>query len=135
MIPVQGYEGQRVAVLGLGRSGRASAVALKAGGAVPVVWDDGQAARDAAHDAGFDVLDLTKAGAFEGVAALIVSPGIPHLYPSPHPVIAAAWDAGVPVGLSLPGILAGVCWILSLPMMARLWCWSCLRIRPIWPVV
>ena len=97
MIPVQGFTGQTVAVLGLGRSGRASALALREGGAKPVVWDDGQAARDAAHDAGFDVVDLTKAGAFEGVAALIVSPGIPHLYPSPHPVIAAAWDAGVPV--------------------------------------
>ena len=29
--------------------------------------------------------------------ALIVSPGIPHLYPAPHPAIAAAWDAGVAV--------------------------------------
>ncbi|SEW21234.1 UDP-N-acetylmuramoylalanine--D-glutamate ligase [Cognatiyoonia koreensis] len=97
MIPVQGYAGQTVAVLGLGRSGRASALALREGGATPVVWDDGQAARDSAHDAGFDVVDLTKLGAFAGVAALIVSPGIPHLYPAPHPVIAAAWDAGVPV--------------------------------------
>ena len=26
--------------------------------------------------------------------ALIVSPGIPHLYPAPHPAVAAAWDAG-----------------------------------------
>lgn len=95
MIPVQGYAGQTVGVLGLGRSGRATAAALKAGGATAVVWDDGQAARDAAHDAGFDVVDLTKAGAFDGIAALIVSPGIPHLYPKPHPVIAAAWDAGV----------------------------------------
>jgi len=31
------------------------------------------------------------------LAALIVSPGIPHLYPRPHPAVAAAWDAGVPV--------------------------------------
>ena len=97
MIPVQGYTGKTVAVLGLGRSGMAAALALQAGGAVPVVWDDGQAAKDAAFDAGFDVVDLTKQGAFEGIAALIVSPGIPHLYPAPHPVIAAAWDAGVPV--------------------------------------
>lgn len=97
MIPVQGYAGQTVAVLGLGRSGRASALALREGGARPIVWDDGQAGREAAHDAGFDVVDLTRPGAFDGVAALIVSPGIAHLYPSPHAVIAAAWDAGVPV--------------------------------------
>ncbi|UWR00990.1 UDP-N-acetylmuramoyl-L-alanine--D-glutamate ligase [Rhodobacteraceae bacterium S2214] len=97
MIPVQGYRGQKVAVLGLGRSGKAAALALREGGAVPVVWDDGQPAREAAADEGFDILNLTKAGAFDGIAALIVSPGIAHLYPKPHPVIAAAWDAGVPV--------------------------------------
>ena len=31
------------------------------------------------------------------MAALIVSPGIPHLYPQPNRLIARAWDAGVPV--------------------------------------
>ncbi|MEL6684257.1 MAG: UDP-N-acetylmuramoyl-L-alanine--D-glutamate ligase [Pseudomonadota bacterium] len=97
MIPVQGYTGQTVAVLGLGRSGRAAAAALVAGGANAVVWDDSAVARDAAYDAGLDLRDLTKAGAFDDVAALIVSPGIPHLYPVPNPVIAAAWDADVPV--------------------------------------
>lgn len=97
MIPVQGVTGKRVAVLGLGRSGRAAATALQAGGAEVVVWDDGQSARDAAHDAGFDLVDLSKSGAFDQIAMLIVSPGIPHLYPAPHPVIKAAWDAGIPV--------------------------------------
>ena len=97
MIPVQGYDGKTVAVLGLGRSGKAAALALREGGATVVVWDDGHPARDAADADGFDVVDLTKQGAFEGVVALIVSPGIAHLYPKPHPVIAAAWDAGVPV--------------------------------------
>ncbi len=97
MIPVQGYAGQTVAVLGLGRTGRAAAAALQAGGATAVVWDDSAPARETADEAGLDVRDLTKAGAFDGVAALIVSPGIPHLYPVPHPVIAAAWDAQVPV--------------------------------------
>lgn len=97
MIPVQGYQGRKVAVLGLGRSGMTAAKALREGGAVPIVWDDGQAGREAAEGAGFDLVDLTKTGAFDDVAALIVSPGIPHLYPKPHPVIAAAWDVGVPV--------------------------------------
>jgi UDP-N-acetylmuramoylalanine--D-glutamate ligase len=97
MIPVQGYVGRKVAVLGLGRSGRATAAALLAGGATPLVWDDSAVARDAAHADGFDVCDLTKPGAFDDVAALIVSPGIPHLYPEPNPVIAAAWNADVPV--------------------------------------
>ena len=97
MIPVQGYTDQTVAVLGLGRSGLATARALKAGGANPLVWDDGQQARDSAQAEGFTLQDLTKQGAFDDVAALITSPGIPHLYPAPHPAIAAAWAAGVPV--------------------------------------
>ncbi|MDO7728294.1 MAG: Mur ligase family protein, partial [Loktanella sp.] len=97
MIPVQGYDGKTVAVLGLGRSGRAAAISLAAGGAKAVVWDDGAAAREAAEAEGFEIRDLTKAGGFDGVERLIVSPGIPHLYPSPNKVIAAAWAAGVPV--------------------------------------
>ncbi len=90
MIPVQGYAGQTVAVLGLGRTGRAAAVALEAGGANPVVWDDSAVARQAAEDDGLELRDLTKTGAFEDVAALIVSPGIPHLYPKPNTHVAAA---------------------------------------------
>ncbi|MBU0860796.1 MAG: UDP-N-acetylmuramoyl-L-alanine--D-glutamate ligase, partial [Alphaproteobacteria bacterium] len=97
MIPVQGYDGRQVAVLGLGRSGLATARALAAGGATPIVWDDSPRGRDTAEAEGWIVRDLTAPGAFDGIAALIVSPGIPHLYPSPNPVIAAAWDAGVPV--------------------------------------
>jgi UDP-N-acetylmuramoylalanine--D-glutamate ligase len=97
MIPVLGVEDQTIAVLGLGRSGRATAAALLAGKAEVVVWDDSIAARDLAGAEGLVVRDLTKAGAFEGVAILVTSPGISHLYPTPHPAIAAAWAAGVPV--------------------------------------
>lgn len=97
MIPVQGYAGQTVAILGMGRTGRAAAAALVAGGAEVVVWDDGPGGRLAAEDDGYVLRDMTKAQSFEGVAALIVSPGVPHLYPAPHPAIAAAWDARVPV--------------------------------------
>jgi UDP-N-acetylmuramoylalanine--D-glutamate ligase len=97
MIPVRGYEGARVAVLGLGRSGMATAAALAAGGATPLVWDDSPEGRARAEAAGYAPHDLTRAGAFDGVALLVTSPGIPHLYPRPHPVIARAMAAGVPV--------------------------------------
>jgi UDP-N-acetylmuramoylalanine--D-glutamate ligase len=97
MIPVKGYENRTVAVLGLGRSGKATVAALEAGGAEVVAWDDGVQAREAAEAAGITLRDLSRHGAFEGVAALITSPGIPHLYPAPHVAIAAAWEAGVPV--------------------------------------
>lgn len=97
MIPVQGYDGQRVGVLGLGRSGLATAAALAAGGAEPVLWDDSPEARGRAEAAGFACTDLTRPGAVAGLAALITSPGIAHLYPRPNPVIGAAMAAGVPV--------------------------------------
>lgn len=97
MIPVQGFDGQTVAVLGLGRSGLSAARALREGGATPVCWDDNPKAREAAEAEGFETRELTRDGAFDDVASLIVSPGIPHLYPAPNPVIARAWAAGVPV--------------------------------------
>lgn len=97
MIPVQGVENQTIAVLGLGRSGRATAAALTEGGATVVVWDDGADTREQAEADGMTVLDLTRDTNWTGISALITSPGIPHLYPKPHPVIAKAYDLGIPV--------------------------------------
>jgi UDP-N-acetylmuramoylalanine--D-glutamate ligase len=97
MIPVKGYKGERVAVLGLGRSGLATAAALVSGGAEPLLWDDSPEARAKAEAEGHVLTDLTRNAALEGVAALITSPGIPHLFPAPHPVIARALELGVPV--------------------------------------
>ena len=97
MIPVRGFCDQKVAVLGLGRSGITAARALDSGGATPLLWADSAEARARAEDQGFSLRDLRKQGAFDDIAALITSPGIPNLYPSPNPVIAAALHAGVPV--------------------------------------
>ncbi|PRY94827.1 UDP-N-acetylmuramoylalanine--D-glutamate ligase [Hasllibacter halocynthiae] len=95
MIPVRGLCGARVGVLGLGRSGLSAARALEAGGAEPMLWDDGAAARARAEAEGFASTDLRDdVGRLD---LLVVSPGIPHLYPAPNPVIAAAMRAGVPV--------------------------------------
>ncbi|APX90554.1 UDP-N-acetylmuramoyl-L-alanine--D-glutamate ligase [Brevirhabdus pacifica] len=97
MIPVRGYKDCRVAVLGLGRSGLATARALVAGGATPLCWDDSPEGRARAEGEGFALLDPARPDAWDEIALLVVSPGIPHLYPRPNPVIAAAWEAGVPV--------------------------------------
>jgi UDP-N-acetylmuramoylalanine--D-glutamate ligase len=103
VIPVRGYGGLSVGVLGLGRSGLAAARALAEGGARPVCWDDREAARMAAEAEGFAVADLTRERAWrqeseaDKITALIVSPGIPHLYPEPHPAILRAWGEGVVV--------------------------------------
>lgn len=97
MIPVKGYEGQKVAVLGLGRSGLALARALTAGDAEALLWDDAPEARAKAEAEGFELTDLSRNGALQGVAALITSPGIPHLYPQPNRIIARALDEGIAV--------------------------------------
>ncbi|MGH1465192.1 MAG: UDP-N-acetylmuramoyl-L-alanine--D-glutamate ligase [Cognatishimia sp.] len=95
MISVQGYAGSNVGVLGLGRSGLATARALHAGGATAVCWDDNAQARQIAEDEGFQVVDLSRDGAFQNIVSLIVSPGIPHLYPTPNKIIEKALRAGV----------------------------------------
>jgi len=97
MIPVKGYEGLKVAVLGLGRSGFALAQALAAGGAEALLWDDAPEARAKAEAEGLVLTDLTRHSSLEGVVALVVSPGIPHLYPAPHKIITRALAAGIPI--------------------------------------
>lgn len=97
MIPVQGFTDKTVAVLGLGRTGLSAAKALEAGGARVLCWDDGEKGRVAATDAGLTIKDFTRGQALDGIDWLVTSPGIAHLYPAPHPVIAAALRAGIPV--------------------------------------
>ena len=97
MIAASSVTEEKYAVLGLGRSGLSAAQSLIAGGAKVVVWDDGEGARQKAEALGLSVIDLTRFSDWPAIAGLIVSPGIPHLYPAPHPVIAAALKANVPV--------------------------------------
>ncbi|MGB7242789.1 MAG: UDP-N-acetylmuramoyl-L-alanine--D-glutamate ligase [Sulfitobacter sp.] len=97
MIPVVGLTGASVAVLGLGRSGLSAARALVAGGAQVTCWDDNPDARSRAEAEGFACRHMKNAADFDSIDRLIVSPGIPHLYPAPNPVVAAAQQAGVQV--------------------------------------
>ncbi len=97
MIPVKGVAGARVGVLGLGRTGLSAAKALEAGGATALCWDDGEGARAKAEEAGLSLHDMSKADAWEGMDRLIVSPGIPHLYPEPNQWISRATRAGIPL--------------------------------------
>jgi UDP-N-acetylmuramoylalanine--D-glutamate ligase len=96
MIAAEGFTNQRVAVLGLARSGLAAAQALQRGGARVLAWDDATKAREAAAAAGVPLVDLAAAD-LAGVRALVLSPGIPHTHPKPHPVAARARAARVPI--------------------------------------
>jgi len=96
VIAVPGFEGRRVAVFGLGRSGITAARALKAGGAIPILWDDGVSGRMQAEAEGFALEDLTTAD-WSQFAALVLSPGAPLTHPRPHWTVERARAADVPV--------------------------------------
>ena len=73
-----------------------AARALKAGGAVPVLWDDGISSRMQAEAEGFAVEDLTAVD-WSGFAALVLSPGVPLTHPKPHWTVDKARAAGVEI--------------------------------------
>jgi UDP-N-acetylmuramoylalanine--D-glutamate ligase len=85
------FAGRRFAVLGLGRNGLPAARALAAMGADVTAWDDRPEGRAEARGA---ILRDMREGAFD-FEALVLSPGIPHRLPAPHPIAARAIAAGV----------------------------------------
>jgi UDP-N-acetylmuramoylalanine--D-glutamate ligase len=94
MITVEQLKGKRVAVMGLGKSGIATAKALLASGAGVMAWDDNEGARRIAAEAAIPVADLLTLDIAK--ADLVVwSPGIPHTFPQPHPLAEKARAAGV----------------------------------------
>ncbi|HYR67053.1 MAG TPA: UDP-N-acetylmuramoyl-L-alanine--D-glutamate ligase [Reyranella sp.] len=93
MIDLGVLKGSSFVVLGLARSGLATARALKAAGIDCVAWDDNAAAREAAAKAGITVVEPASID-WSRMTALVISPGIPSRLPKPHPVAAAARAAG-----------------------------------------
>ena len=87
------FAGRRYAVLGLGSNGLPAANALAAMGAEVTAWDDTAPAKGLSD--GIAHADPTPT--IQSYDALILSPGIPHRLPSPHPVAAAALAAGVSI--------------------------------------
>jgi UDP-N-acetylmuramoylalanine--D-glutamate ligase len=85
------FQGRKVGVLGMARSGIAVARALATAGAEVLGWDDrAEALRGLGLAAG-------TAADIPHLAAMVASPGVPLTHPAPHPVIAAARAARVPI--------------------------------------
>lgn len=86
------FHNQAFIVVGLGRNGTAAATALASLGARVAVWDDSPQAQVTAtlplHD---------PAQGLDGFDALVLSPGIPHTLPTPHPAATAARAANIPI--------------------------------------
>jgi UDP-N-acetylmuramoylalanine--D-glutamate ligase len=108
MIDLSFAKGRVWAVMGLGKSGLTAARALAAAGADVRAWDDTADRRASAKAiSGVQICDLA-AGGLEGAAGLVLSPGIPHTHPKPHPVAAAAKALGVPIIGDVEFLLRGL---------------------------
>ena len=92
-LDLSGFSGAAIAVLGLGKSGLSAARALHGCGADIRAWDDDPARREVARDDGMPLVDLATAD-LRDVPILLLSPGIPHTHPAPHPAVARARAAG-----------------------------------------
>ena len=96
MIVADIFKGQKVAILGLARSGLSAAKSLIAGGAEIVAWDDDEKNREAARAENIPLADLTAID-WTGIRAMVLSPGIPHTLPAPHAAVTRAKSAGVKI--------------------------------------
>ncbi len=90
------FAGRRFAVLGLGRNGGPVVRALSGMGAAVQCWDDGETSR-AALEPLPERVTMAPVERLDGFDALVLSPGIPHILPKPHPVAAMAIASGVPI--------------------------------------
>jgi len=96
MIPCHSKSGKRLFVMGLGLSGLATVEALVEGGAKVFAWDD-NGERRARADRRNATIASPESVDWQTIDYLVLSPGIPHTHPEPHPAAAMAKAAGVPI--------------------------------------
>jgi UDP-N-acetylmuramoylalanine--D-glutamate ligase len=96
MIPLAHLKGEKIVIVGLGRSGLSSIAACIASQADVFAFDDNQATCDKAAKMGAHILTLDNFN-WQGVKALVLAPGIPLYFPKPHPWAVAARAVGVPI--------------------------------------
>lgn len=93
MIVSRSFANKPIGVLGLGRSGLSAVRALAAGGADVWAWDDTEATREKALEAGITLTDLYQSD-WSKLGTLVLSPGIPDQFPTPHALATRAHEAG-----------------------------------------
>ncbi|MDR2099071.1 MAG: UDP-N-acetylmuramoyl-L-alanine--D-glutamate ligase [Rickettsiales bacterium] len=93
---INGLLNKTVAVFGLGRTGMAVVRELKQRGVHIIAWDAKEELRREAMALGAAAQDLMTLD-FSSVELLVISPGIAHTHPAPHPVAEAAKKAGVKI--------------------------------------
>ncbi|EAU42829.1 UDP-N-acetylmuramoyl-L-alanyl-D-glutamate synthetase [Fulvimarina pelagi HTCC2506] len=90
------FAGLRVALFGLGGSGLATASALIEGGANLIAFDDNPGSVEKAVTHGIPTQNLREID-WNGLAAFVLSPGVPLTHPRPHWSVDLANAAGVPI--------------------------------------
>jgi UDP-N-acetylmuramoylalanine--D-glutamate ligase len=96
MFAASTFNGKRVAMFGLARSGISCALALQAGGATVFAWDDSEPAQEKARAEGVTVTNLHTVD-FKTLHALVLSPGVPLTHPEPHWTVVKAKAATVEI--------------------------------------
>jgi UDP-N-acetylmuramoylalanine--D-glutamate ligase len=90
------FKGKSVAVFGLARSGISCALALVAGGANVLAWDDSEPSVEKARVDGVPIKNLHTID-FKSLDCLILSPGVPLTHPDPHWTVVKAKQAGIEI--------------------------------------
>lgn len=94
MTQINLFKDKVFAVLGLGRSGKSVVRSMLKAGAKVFAWDDQEAARQKAMQENITLVDLANID-WSQVDYFVLSPGIPHRYPAPHPYVAFAKAHGL----------------------------------------
>ena len=104
MVPTPRYAGERVVVMGLGKSGLSAAASLRASGADVLVWDDKPASMAESTAKGFAAFDGKNMN-LSGVRTVVWSPGVPHSFPKAHALAAKARAENIPLACDVDLLL------------------------------
>ena len=81
MINLKNLRSKKVGVLGLEKTGLSVIKAVQQAGGLLICWDDDKHKRDNLTVDGISVRDLNDKNIIRELDLLVVSPGVPHLYP------------------------------------------------------
>ena len=103
MVPTFRYAGEKVVVMGLGKSGLSAAASLRASGADVAVWDDQPLNLAQGTAKGYRAFD--RAASLSGVSTVVWSPGIAHTFPQPHALATKARAQNIPLACDVDLLL------------------------------
>ena len=97
MINLKNLRDKKIGVLGLEKTGLSVVKAVQEVGGLLICWDDDKGKRDNLEKNGITIGDLNDKNLIKELDLLVVSPGVPHLYPKPHPIITLAYKLNIRV--------------------------------------